>query len=426
MTSFLTAELVSCGTELLMGQILNTNAQYLSQALPEIGVRVEHQTTVGDHPKRLAAVIRQALLRSDLVIITGGLGPTEDDITMATVAEVFGQKLIEDERAKRHIEDYFNRLGKVPTKNNFKQALLPEKAHILPNQNGTAPGAWLESETGQILVLLPGPPSEMQIMFQTYVVPKLAVRTTDLIRSTYVRIVGMGESEVVSRLADLIDHQTNPTLAPYCSIEEVLLRISEAQPKNTSLHPAQAFTKTKALLEIIQSRLGDRIYEIGDRSLPQVLLDELAARNLRLGFAESCTGGMAASGIAQLPGASAVLAGGIIAYSNTVKIQCLDVREDSLNQWGAVSEVVAQEMALGLKNKLNVDLALSITGIAGPDGGSQDKPVGLVYIGLVDQNQVTVKKFQFSGDRKKIQTLACVNAYDLIRQTVLRPHQADK
>lgn len=411
-----TCELLTCGTEILMGQIVNTNAAYLARKLPLLGISSQYQTTVGDNPERLDAALRTALGRSDCVIMTGGLGPTEDDISMAAAARVSGRAMVCHEPSAAAIRAYFDRLGRRVTDNNFKQALIPEGATVLPNHNGTAPGAIVpvgDEPEARYIILLPGPPMENHMMFERYVEPFFMAHANAQLHSSFVRLIGIGESEAETRLKDLIERQKNPTIAPYCSEGEVMFRVTQ---RTASGETADAMAP---ILDEIRSRLGQYIYEIGDRPLPVVVKDMLAERHLTVSFAESCTAGLVSATFGDLPGVSAVMRGGIVSYSNDVKHQVLAVPAETLERFGAVSEETARAMAEGCRRVTGADLSVSITGVAGPGGGSDEKPVGLVYIAVADAVGCAARRFLFTGSRNKIRRIATLNAFNLLRVRLL-------
>lgn len=415
-----TCEILTCGTEILMGQIINTNAAYLAAEVALLGISSLYQTTVGDNMERLVAALKTALSRSDCVILTGGLGPTEDDISMAAAALTAGVELAFHEPSARAIRQYFAAIGREPAKNNFKQAMLPVGATVLPNHNGTAPGAIVSvppadgrEYTGYI-ILLPGPPLENRMMFESSVKDFLQSRTTAKLTSTFVRMIGIGESDATTILADLIEQQQNPTLAPYASEGEVAFRITQRTVG------AEEPAAIELLLDELKNRLGSYIYEIGNRSLPAVLKDLLTEQQKKICFAESCTAGLVAATFADQPGASVCLQGGVVAYANSVKEAALSVPAAMLAEHGAVSEQVAMAMAKGCLALCGADVAVSITGIAGPGGGSEEKPVGTVYIGVATADSCSAKHFYFRGNRQKIRKIACLNAFNEARLELLK------
>ncbi len=417
MTEIRSAEILCVGTELLLGQIVNTNAAYLARELSLMGIYSYYQSVVGDNPDRLQTALELAAGRSDLIVLTGGLGPTQDDLTMAAAARFAGLGLKLHEPSRLAIKDYFHSLGRHEvTENNWKQAMMPEGAIVLANHNGTAPGAVIEMiyQNRQIrLILLPGPPSEMQLMFKESVAPYLQQQTNTRLRHLFVRMIGIGESAAETRLLDLINSQQNPTLAPYASEGEVMFRITQSfnKPDEPDL--------TGRLLAEVKNRLGEYIYEVGSRSMPEVVKDLLLEQNKTISFAESCTAGLISAALTDFPGASSVFRGGIVAYDNQIKVRLLQVPEEVLQQFGAVSEVCASAMATGCRNVMKTDLAVAATGIAGPDGGSTDKPVGLIWLAVAGPAGVQTRRLQLGGNRSRIRKVATLNAFDLARRYLL-------
>ncbi len=406
------AELIAVGTELLMGQIANTDGQYLTDRLSCLGVNVHFHSVVGDNDTRLGEMLRLAFSRSDCVILTGGLGPTYDDMTKETVSDFFGLPLVEDAEAMRRLEDYFKKRGRTMTPSNRKQAMLPKGGVPLYNDWGTAPGVLIE-QMGKIAVMLPGPPREMQPMFETYVAPYLKEKSGAVVVSDYLHIFGIGEAEAESRVSDLTK-ASNPTIAPYVSTGEMLFRLS-ARAK----HEEAAKALLAPLKSELYARFGDAIYGEGrDISLPKCVLQLLSENNYTLAIAESCTGGMVSSAITDLPGASDVFLYGAITYANEAKVRMLDVSEETLSRVGAVSEETALQMARGVRLKSGSDIGVATTGIAGPGGGSLEKPVGTVYIAISTKKKETSCRLCLAGDRHRIRSTAVLYVYDLIRRTI--------
>ena len=408
-------ELICVGTELLLGNIVNTNAAYLSEKCALLGLSMYHQSVVGDNAERLKESLETALNRSDVVILSGGLGPTQDDLTKETAAEVMGIPLKEDPHSRERIEEYFkNSQYKVITDNNWKQALVPEGAIVLDNENGTAPGIIME-KNGKSVILLPGPPGELIPMFEEKVYDYLNKLQPEIIYSTMVRICGLGESFVENEIRDLIDNQTNPTIATYAKIGQVDLRVTA---KATS--EKEAAKLAKPMLKELVKRFGDHIYTMDEhKSLEEVIVHFLKERSLMLTTAESCTGGMIAARITDVPGASEVFKQGLVTYSNRAKRKLLDVKKTTLKEYGAVSEKTAKEMAKNGAFITGSDACVSVTGTAGPTGGTEEKPVGLVYIGCCYNNKTVVKEFHFKGERQKIREQATANALILLRECIL-------
>lgn len=406
-------EIISVGTELLLGQILNTNAQYLSVELSQMGLDVYYQTTVGDNPARMKETIIRALGRSDIIILTGGLGPTQDDITKFMVAESLGLEMVEDQKTVNWLKAFFDERGRQMTPNNLRQAIFPVGAKIFENKNGTAPGCVVESGDKSIIVL-PGPPREMKPMFNDSVKPYLEEKSGFVISSRVLRVFGVGESKVEHQIRDIIDTQTNPTVAPYAATGEVTLRITAKCNKDEDPIPMLNDMESK-----IRDRLGDAVYGVDAPSMAYVVANMLKERNMTLAIAESCTGGLLTSDFVDLPGASQILIEGIICYSKQSKIERLGVKEDTLNEYGEVSAETAREMALGAVNNSKSDVSIAVTGIAGPGGGSEEKPVGLVYVAVCVGEDCTVKKLNLWGNRDRIRNVSVLNAVNELRIKLL-------
>lgn len=412
----MTVELISVGTEILLGNIVNTNAAYLAEKCALLGLSLYHQSAVGDNEERLEEAIRLALGRSDIVILSGGLGPTKDDLTKEVTAKVFGKKLYMDQHSKDRIRMYFVAIKSHQiTDNNWKQAMIPEGATVIDNQNGTAPGVILEKD-GKIAILLPGPPNELKPMFQNDIAPYLNRLEPEGIYSNMVKICGIGESRAETMVADLLETQTNPTLAPYAKTGEVHFRVTV---KAASEEEAEVLMKP--LMDELYCRFGTMIYTTDEEvTLEQTVVSMLLKRNLNVTTAESCTGGLLAGRILNVSGASSVYDQGYITYSNEAKHHLIGVRKETLETVGAVSKETAKEMAVGAARAAGVDTALSVTGIAGPGGGTKEKPVGLVYIGCVVKETVRVEEFHFTGSRDKIRDHSVVKALTLLREELLK------
>ena len=408
------AEIMAVGTELLLGDILNTNAQFLAQELANLGIDVYYQTVVGDNPQRLKDTIYHAFSRADLIITTGGLGPTEDDLTKETAAEYFGEKLVLDEKAFNRIKTYFDRTGRVMTQNNVKQAMVPENnCTVLYNDNGTAPGIIIE-KNGKMIVMLPGPPRETVPMFVNQVKPYLAQKQEYTFLSRILRVANVGESAMAARVQDIMDAQTNPTIAPYAKDGEAILRIT-AKAKSE----AEANALIDPVAEKLKERLGDAVYAEGETDLQTVVAKLLIEKKRTIATAESCTGGLIASKLIEYPGISEVLLEGCVTYSNDAKMCRLGVKAETLEQFGAVSEETAREMAEGIARTSGAEIGIATTGIAGPGGGSEEKPVGLVYMGLYYKGKTDVKKCNFAGKRQAIRERAAYTALDWLRKAML-------
>ena len=408
------AEILCVGTELLLGDIVNTNAQYLARRLSELGIFVYHQSVIGDNPERLKDAYKLAFSRSDLVITTGGLGPTKDDLTKEVAFEYFEKESVLHKESLKIIEGYFNKLGKPMSESNKKQAYFPEDAVILPNNNGTAPGCIIDEE-GKILITLPGPPKEMKPMFEEAAVPYLLKYQDGILVSKVLRVIGVGESEAADMLSDIIDNQTNPTVAPYAKDGEVTFRITAK-----SHSEEEGYELIKPIEEKVRKILGDRVYGEGETSLEEVLAEMLVKNNLTIATAESCTGGMIAAKLINYSGISSSFLEGAVTYSNESKVRRLGVNKNTLETYGAVSSETAEEMVSGITKTSGADIGISITGIAGPSGGTEEKPVGLVYIGLSIKGEIIIKKLNLAGNRQKIRERATNIALDLLRRELLK------
>lgn len=380
-------ELISVGTELLLGDILNTNAQYLSQRLASMGISVMHQSTVGDNPKRLTDTLEIAFSRSDMVIATGGLGPTKDDLTKEVCAEYFGLKLILHKESLEKIEAYFKNKAVPMPKSNEKQALMPEGAVIFENSNGTAPGCAME-KNGKIIIVLPGPPREMKAMFEQSVTPYLEKFTDSVIQSHSVRTFGIGESAMAEKVGNLLDME-NPTVAPYAKSGEALLRVT-AKAKTAE----EAEKMLKPVVEKIKDQFGIAVYGVDKDSIEEAVVELLKEKKLTVATAESATAGLVAKRITDIAGASEVFNCAVVSYTNEIKNKILGVKNETLRKYTAVSEEVAVQMALGAKRFSGADLAVSITGLAGPGSDELGREAGLCHIALTDGKKVWTKKVQ--------------------------------
>ena len=405
-----TAELIAVGTELLLGNIANTDAQMLSKGLSALGINVYYHTVVGDNPQRLRAAVELAKSRSDILITTGGLGPTCDDLTKNVLAEAFGKKLAFHEPSARRIRSYFQRLGREMTDNNLQQAMLPEGCTVLDNDWGTAPGVAFEAG-GIHVVMLPGPPRECRAMFEHRAVPYLKQLSEGYILSRTLRIFGIGESALESRLRDTMNAMENPTLAPYAKEGEVELRITAKAADETAARALIAPVEDE-----LRADLGPLVYGADVTSLEEVILPLLKERSLTLGTAESCTGGLIAKRLTDLPGASAVFRGGVVSYTNEVKRHVLGVSREMLDQFGAVSPEVARAMAEGALRVLGCDIAVAATGVAGPAPDDRGNPVGLVYVSLAASDGVWVRTLKLGSGRERVRTAASSHALDMVRR----------
>ncbi|MBD5466510.1 MAG: competence/damage-inducible protein A [Lachnospiraceae bacterium] len=408
-------ELISVGTEILLGNIVNTNAAYLAEKCAGLGLSCYYQTVVGDNGDRLEGVLKTALSRSDMVILSGGLGPTQDDLTKETAAKVMGKELFMDAHSKERILKYFKERKLTITENNWKQAMMPKGAIIIDNENGTAPGVIME-EQGKSVILLPGPPNELIPMFEKDIVPYLKEKTPEVIYSQTVKICGIGESRAESMIEDLMKKQTNPTIAPYAKTGEVHLRVTaKAEDEKT------AKKLCKPIVKELKSRFDDKVYSTQeDMTLEKAVVDLLLANHLTVATTESCTGGLLAARLINVPGVSEVFKAGYVTYSNKAKRKLVGVKKSTLLKYGPVSDVVAKEMAKGAAIFTKADVTISVTGIAGPDGGTKEKPVGLVYIACNVKGNLEVKEYHFSGSREKIRQSSVASALTLLRQCVLQ------
>jgi len=410
------AEIVSVGTEHLLGQITDTNAVWLCNVLAGLGIAVYYRSTVGDNVGRVQEVFREALGRVDLVITTGGLGPTDDDLTVAAVADALGLPMERNEEAWTHVQEFFRRRNRPLTSQQQKQAMMPRGARMIPNTRGSAPGVIVEHE-GKTLIFTPGVPREMKGMIEDHVVPYLRARGlagSDVIRSRILR-VALGESIVEDRVRDLMRGGTNPTIAPYAHTGECHLRIT-ARGQEAEVDGLLDETELA-----VRERLGRAIYAVGEQTLEETVARQLADAGLTIAVAESCTGGLIAHRLTRTPGASMYLDGGVIAYSNAAKSRWLGVPSDTIARHGAVSAEVARAMADGARAHAETDLAISTTGIAGPSGGTPDKPVGLVFIALAHAGGTDVREMRYGTEpgRAGIQYLGSQTALDVIRQHLL-------
>lgn len=402
-------EIIAVGTELLLGEIVNTDAPMIAQGLAELGIGVYFQTVCGDNPDRLKSVLEVAKQRADLIITTGGLGPTADDLTKETIAAAFGKGLVRDEESMARLREHFK--GRTMTQNNEKQADVPEGSTVFQNDWGTAPACAFEGE-GCLVIMLPGPPRECTPLFREKVMPFLEKRRGGALCSRYVKVFGMGESEMASRLSRQMDTWENPTAAPYAKEGECLVRIT-AMGKDKE----EAFAMTEPAVREVRQVLGDVVYGVDVDSLEQVVVQEMTARGLTLATAESCTGGLMGKRITDVPGASACYLGGVVSYQNEVKENLLGVRHETLMTKGAVSEDTACQMAEGVRKALGADIGISTTGVAGPGGGTPEKPVGLIYVGISTKDRTwAVRILRPRQSRENLRRLASSTAFDLVRR----------
>lgn len=409
----MTVELISVGTEILLGNIVNTNAAYLAEQCASLGLSCYFQSVVGDNEERLTQILKCAMGRADIVILSGGLGPTEDDLTKEVAAKVCGKKLVTCDMWMERIAEFFAARNVTPTQNNWKQAMVPKDAIVLDNPNGTAPGLIMEEKAK--VILLPGPPNELIPMFETSVRPYLKKLTPGALYSQTVKICGQGESAVETAIKDLIDTQTNPTLATYAKTGEVHIRVT-ASAKDAK----EAQKLTKPVVKELKSRFGQDVFTTKECvTMEKAIVDLLLENKMTMTCAESCTGGLLAGRIVNVPGCSEIFKSGLVTYANKAKRKYLGVKKGTLEKHGPVSKQTAEEMAKGAAAVAKCDVAVSVTGIAGPDGGTKEKPVGLVYIGCSVKGKVTVQEYHFSGSRAKIREGAVAAALTLMRRCIL-------
>ena len=421
----MTAEILCIGTELLLGNILNTNAKYLSEECAKLGLSVYRQTVVGDNYERAEEAFLNSLKNSDVVITTGGLGPTSDDISKEAVTEALGLDSVFDKESYENIVSYFKKMGrnKFPDINN-KQAYIPVGAKALSNKNGTAPAVLIETNNtkakekypNRIIILLPGPPRELIPIFEEHVVPFFKNKSKETIHSVMVKLAGIGESKATTEISDLIRYSENPTVAPYAKTNEVHLRVTA---KAQSLEEAEKIIEP--VLDEINKKLGKYIYTTDENmTLEDVVVRTAVSKKIKIAVAESCTGGLLSGRIINSAGASECFMQGFVTYSNEAKHETLCIDSDILEKYGAVSEECAIAMAKNAAIKANADIAVSTTGIAGPSGGSDEKPVGLVYVGIYNRGKTGVEKFVFNGNRSVVRENAAACALNLLRLEIMK------
>lgn len=402
-------ELISVGTEILLGDILNTDAQFLSIELAKLGISVMHQSTVGDNRERLLAQLGEAAKRSDIIILSGGLGPTPDDLTKEVCCEFFGMDTELHEPSVERIKSYFSAKGVEMVSSNLKQAMFPKDCVIFPNDCGTAPGMAIEKDGVHILVF-PGPPRELKPMFKNYALPYLMRFSDRIIVSHNVRTFDIGESAMAELVKDLLEKE-NPTVAPYAKDGEALLRVT-AMAKTAE----EAETLCEPVIKEIKARLCEFVYGIDFTCIEEAVVKKLKEKHLTVAVAESCTGGLVAKRITDISGASEVFECGIVSYSNNIKHKILNVSQADLDTYGAVSETVARQMAQGVQRLSGADIGVSVTGIAGPESDSTGKPVGLIYIALADSKSSWVKELRTSHkERGYNRYVSASNALNMIR-----------
>lgn len=411
----MTVEIIAVGTEILLGNIVNTNAAYLAEKCAGLGLSCYHQDVVGDNEERLMETIRLALTRADIILLSGGLGPTQDDLTKEAAAKVMGKELYLHEPSREAIRQFFAERNLEITENNWKQAMVPEGAVVVENPGGTAPGIII-AENGKHVVLMPGPPGELIPMFEKSIMPYLAGLTSGVIYSQTVKICGVGESKAESMVEDLVSAQNNPTIATYDKTGEVHLRVTATAPDEK-----EAKKLVKPMVKELKGRFGNHVYTTDSEvTLEKAVVDLLAANKLTACTVESCTGGMLSARLINVPGVSEVFKSGYVTYSNKSKRKLLGIKKNNLMKHGAVSEQIAREMAKTAAVLARTDVSVSTTGIAGPDGGTPEKPVGLVYIACNVCGRTTVKECRFHGSREKIRESTVSAALSLMRECILQ------
>ncbi len=406
------AEVLCVGTELLLGDIVNTNAAYLSRKLAELGIHVYRHTAVGDNPKRLKEALSAAFAEADMVITSGGLGPTYDDLTKETVAAYFGREMELHQPSLQAIRDFFAKTGRAMTKNNEKQAMMPKGAIVFPNPYGTAPALAIVGDNGKTAIMLPGPPNELMPLFEEQVKPYLESHRKRVLVSKNIHIFGMGESAVETCLKELMTESQNPTVAPYCKEGEVRLRITaESNTKQSAAAMCDSM-----ISQISATEVGNYIYGIDIGTIENAAVSLLKSKGMTLSVAESLTGGVIAKRITDISGVSDIFLGGCITYTNEVKHRLLGVKQETLNKYGAVSAETAMEMAKGVRNATGSDIGISATGIAGPTGGTESTPVGTVFLGISTKEGESYRRLSLSGHRTRdfIRNVTATNAYDMI------------
>lgn len=410
-------EIVCVGTEILLGDIVNTNAVYLSKKLAEMGISVLRQSVVGDNNSRLTEMLMQALERSDIVITTGGLGPTADDITRDKCCEVMRTELVLDEDIKNEIENYFSSKGLKMSESNIRQAYVPKDGVVLKNNNGTAPGFAIEKNS-KCIIALPGPPREMKPMFEESAVEILEKYSTACFVSHNVKMIGIGESLMAENAADLLEGE-NPTVAPYAKDGECLLRITSSGETKED-----AEKKALPVVDEVVNRFKEFVYAVDEENIETVLVKLLKKHGLKIALAESCTGGYAAKRITDISGASEVFDCGIVSYSNEIKNRVLGVRKEDLETYGAVSEEVARQMAEGVRNLGKADYGVGITGIAGPLSDATEKPVGLSFVAVSDEfSTECIKIMTGRKDRDYNRYVNGSRAFDAVRRKIIRRYE---
>lgn len=410
----LKAEVVSVGTELLLGQIVDTNAAYLARILSELGIAVYRRTTVGDNMDRLLAALKSALDNADVVFTVGGLGPTMDDITRDGLAIAMGDTLVRDDAIAEKLREFFEKRGMAVLESNLRQAMVPTAGRAIENPNGTAPGLLFENN-GKAAIALPGPPNEFIPMVDNHVVPYLRQKTGNVgtIRSLVLRVAGIGESAVEDKVKELMQ-DSNPTVAPYAKVGEVHLRVTA---RADTAEQAEAMIAERAAQ--VRAILGNAVYGVNDDPIEKAVVTLLKEKGKTVATAESCTGGLIAQRITDIPGSSAVFPGGAVVYSNAMKTELVFVPKDTLEAVGAVSREVAQALAEGARKRFGADYGIGVTGVAGPDGGAPEKPVGLVWIAVAYDGGCDVEQANFIGNRTVVRTRSAQTALNMLRLRIL-------
>jgi nicotinamide-nucleotide amidase len=402
--------ILAIGTELLMGQTVNTNASYLSRELSEMGISVFYHYTVGDNPGRIQLHLNALLEQCDTVFTTGGLGPTLDDITKEIVADTLGLNMILDQHSLDRIKERFGMFNKIMPESNIRQAYFPEGSVILDNDCGTAPACIITiKDTDKNIVILPGPPKEMKHIFEKYIRAFLLEKNQQAMHSKYLSIYDLGESSVEDALMDLVTNQTNPTIATYAGDGKVLLRIT-----SSGLEKEMNELAVEDMVATVKSRIGSHVISENGDDIDKVILRKLIEKSLKIAFVESCTGGLLSYSLIKNPGSSEVIDSALVTYSNESKMREVGVRSETLQTYGAVSHQTCHEMVAGLAAKTGVDFAVGVTGVAGPTGGTREKPVGLVYIGIYDGGEILTFENHFTGDRETIQRRTVLKALKLL------------
>ena len=407
------AEIIAVGTELLLGETVNTNAQYIARELANLGIDTYYQSVVGDNAERLYEAYKIAFGRADLVITTGGLGPTKDDITKEVAAQFLNKRMVPHKESLEAIREFFAKRGLPVNDGNRKQGYFPEGSIVLPNSVGTAPACIIEDKNIK-LILLPGPPRENIPLFETHIIPYLQKYRDKVFVSKTLNVTGIGEGQMEEMIMDIIENQTNPTVAPYSKARAITIRIAASASTREEAERLIAPVENQ-----IRDRLGIYVYGEGNISLEAVVAELLIEKGLTIATAESCTGGLLSARLVNYPGISSVFMEGIISYSNQSKVRLLGVKPETLERYGAVSEEVAKEMAEGVRRIAGTDIGVSITGVAGPDGGTETHPVGLAYIGICINGVIKIKKINSSGSRSRIRSRLANTALDLIRREIL-------